>query len=469
MIFKLLLVLLLPILSGFFLINLFWRDKSSVFSDFLLKLSLSVGLGIGLSSCLYFVLLMFFNDFIRSFIFVESVLAVFLSVFLVYKVRKKNLNINLFFSSFKYRIYQIPLFLTFLASFILAIAFFLINSMNNPYGNWDGWAIWNMRARFIFRGGESFINTFSNLIDWSHPDYPILLPAFIARCWNFVGSETQIIPVLIQLLFTFFTVLLLFSSLSLLRSKVQGLLSGMILLSSLLFIAEGVTQCADIPISFFFLATIVLFYLQDRFVSEKYYFLLLAGVMSGLAIWTKNEGFLFLVCLIIARLLVCIPIKGYKVLFRELMWFTLGLMPVLLIVMYFKLQVAPANDIFSNLTYQSISDKLLDFSRYAQLTDIFKHKILEFSQGIVSPLLIIAYSIVIGIKIEKEDRLNILFSFLLFIFMLIGYTFIYIITPYNLSWHAETSLHRLILQLWPTFIFIYMMIITYPEYYFKKE
>jgi len=465
MIFKLLLALFLPILSGFLLVNLFWRDKSSVFSDFLLKLSLSVGSGIGLSSCLYYILLMFFNDFIRSFIFVESVLAVFLSVLLVYKVHKENLNINLFFSSFKYRIYQIPLFLTFLASSILAIAFFLINSINNPYGNWDGWAIWNMRARFIFRGGESFINTFSNLIDWSHPDYPILLPAFIARCWNFVGSETQIIPILIQLLFTFFTVLLLFSSLSLLRSKVQGLLSGMILLSSLLFIAEGVTQCADIPISFFFLATIVLFYLQDRFVSEKYNFLLLAGIMSGLAIWTKNEGFLFLICLITARLLVYIPGKGHRKVLQELMWYTLGLMPVLLIVIYFKLQVAPANDIFSSLTYQSIVDKLLDFSRYAQLTDIFKHKILEFSQGIVSPLLIIAYSIVIGIKIEKEDRLNILFSFLLFIFMLIGYTFIYIITPYNLSWHAETSLHRLILQLWPTFIFIYMMVITYPSKY----
>jgi len=41
--------------------------------------------------------------------------------------------------------------------------------------------------------------------------------------------------------------------------------------------------------------------------------------------------------------------------------------------------------------------------------------------------------------------------------MLIGYFFVYVITPQNLEWHLRTSLARLLLQLWPMTLFLFAL------------
>ncbi len=42
--------------------------------------------------------------------------------------------------------------------------------------------------------------------------------------------------------------------------------------------------------------------------------------------------------------------------------------------------------------------------------------------------------------------------------MLIGYFFVYVLTPLDLAYHLATSLNRLFLQLWPGVIFLFFMI-----------
>ena len=34
--------------------------------------------------------------------------------------------------------------------------------------------------------------------------------------------------------------------------------------------------------------------------------------------------------------------------------------------------------------------------------------------------------------------------------MLVGYAFVYLTTPQGLAWHLDASVHRLLMQLWPT-------------------
>ncbi|HEY3038658.1 MAG TPA: hypothetical protein VGJ66_07965, partial [Pyrinomonadaceae bacterium] len=63
---------------------------------------------------------------------------------------------------------------------VLAVADLVILAIKKPHGEWDAWAIWNMRARFIFRAGPFWRDAFSYVIDRSRPDYPILIPASIA-------------------------------------------------------------------------------------------------------------------------------------------------------------------------------------------------------------------------------------------------------------------------------------------------
>jgi hypothetical protein len=54
-------------------------------------------------------------------------------------------------------------------------------------------------------------------------------------------------------------------------------------------------------------------------------------------------------------------------------------------------------------------------------------------------------------------------------FMLGGYFMIYLITPLNLQWHIETSIWRLFLQLWPTIIFSFFLMVATPEELFLKK
>jgi len=40
---------------------------------------------------------------------------------------------------------------------------------------------------------------------------------------------------------------------------------------------------------------------------------------------------------------------------------------------------------------------------------------------------------------------------------------IYLVTPYELSWHLRYSSERLLFHLWPSFLFVYFMIVRTPE------
>jgi len=47
--------------------------------------------------------------------------------------------------------------------------------------------------------------------------------------------------------------------------------------------------------------------------------------------------------------------------------------------------------------------------------------------------------------------------------MVIGYYLVYIVTPHDLAWHLQYSLDRLLLQLWPSAIFVYFMMVRTIE------
>ena len=62
-------------------------------------------------------------------------------------------------------------------------------------GGWDAWAIWNLRAHFLYRDSAvAWRDAFTETLDWSHPDYPLLVPAFVARGWKSLGRESTCCP-----------------------------------------------------------------------------------------------------------------------------------------------------------------------------------------------------------------------------------------------------------------------------------
>ena len=89
----------------------------------------------------------------------------------------------------------------------------------------------------------------------------------------------------------------------------------------------------------------VLLCLHDRSQSGNFNFILLAGMTAGLAAWTKNEGILFLAAIIAARFVTVARPRGLRAYLRELRHFVIGLAPPLAVLIYFKVALAPPNDL----------------------------------------------------------------------------------------------------------------------------
>jgi hypothetical protein len=71
-----------------------------------------------------------------------------------------------------------------------------------PYGGWDGWAIWNLHARLMLRAGMEWPALLAEpAISWTHPDCPRLLPAAVARPWAWGGAESPAAAALISVAF----------------------------------------------------------------------------------------------------------------------------------------------------------------------------------------------------------------------------------------------------------------------------
>jgi len=339
-----------------------------------------------------------------------------------------------------------------------ALAIFVFISWRQPNGDWDGWAIWNMRARFIFRSGENWRDSFSPLIAWSHPDYPLLVPLSVVWLWTVIGRETTVAPMLIAAIFSVSTVALLSASIARLRGPTQGLLAGIAILGAPFFIQHGASQYADIPLGFFFLETIVLFALYEQSPGTSPWLLVMSGLTAGLSAWTKNEGLLFCLSVAVARLVAVIPRRGMRPALRETALFIAGLIIPLAMTFYLKIRLVPPGDLLSSQEPSMLMDHLMQPSRYALIMKTFLRTAIQGTRGAAGLPVLLIYFLLLGRKDGKaEPRLGARTASYSISLMLAGYFLVYLVDTYDLQWHLSTSIDRLFIQLWPTFLFWFFL------------
>ncbi|MEO6598188.1 MAG: glycosyltransferase family 39 protein, partial [Planctomycetota bacterium] len=269
------------------------------------------------------------------------------------------------------------------------------------------------------------------------------LPGFVVRTWLCLGEASTIAPVLAAFVFTFGIPGLLWASLRLLRGSRTGCLAAAVALGFQALVAAGPSQNADVPLAFFFLATVVLLALQDHFSRRDLRLVCLAGFAMGLAAWTKNEGLLFLLALPTARLLV-MRRRGLRAAVHEFAALALGAAPALVAVLGFKAALVPTNDLVEQVGSGRLADRVVDASRYLEILQSLGREL--WSLG---PVMGIAVLVCVVLWREGRIWLPIVVAEL----MLCGYCTIYLLTSHNLSWHLATSLPRLLLHLLPTFVF----------------
>ena len=312
-----------------------------------------------------------------------------------------------------------------------------------PHGGWDAWGIWNLRARFLFLAESDWRLAFSTIVDWSHPDYPLLLPGASARLWAYCGHATVLVPGLVSFVFTFASVVIVVAAVAMLVGTSAGLVAGLILVGCLDFVHQGAWQYADTVLAAFAALTMAFISLADR--SERRIHLLLAGLAAGLAAWTKNEGVLMLVVFVATRFSV--HLRRSRRAAMDLVAFLVGAVPALLALASFKLRLAPRNDLIAGLGLDAIIGRLT-FQRATIVVRSLAYEILHLGGGsVLVALLTIAIWKVRG---RVEGQVGWRTGWI--VIVLTGYALVFVATPYDLAWHLARATSRLLIQIWPSFL-----------------
>jgi 4-amino-4-deoxy-L-arabinose transferase-like glycosyltransferase len=267
-------------------------------------------------------------------------------------------------------------------------------------------------------------------------------------------------------LFTISLIGLLFVAIALLRSTGQASLSSLLLLTTPWIPFFATAQNAEIPLAYFYLAVGVLLILYNR--SPQPGYMALAGLMSGFAAWTKNEGVVFLLAVIITLVIIFGLRKQRKDFIKILISFLLGLLLPLAVIIYFKWQLAPANDITSNQSLSIIVSKILDPQRYWIIFRYFGDIIYRLGEWdnpvIIAGLLYLFLFWDLG----GQNRKGLWMATLVLVLTFAGYFSIYLITPHPLEWHLTYSVDRLVFHLFPMYLLIIFLATGTPEDLYEK-
>lgn len=297
--------------------------------------------------------------------------------------------------------------------FALIAAYFFLASLT-PHGQWDAFAIWNVRAKFIALGVDPF-----HYEGVAHPEYPILMPLIIAAGYQFTSIDSTIFPILFHGII-FIGILFIF-----LRNPLFLLLVGLVTLPYTTY------QFADVPLALtLLLATVAYMRRKD----------LLVGLALGVGLHVKNEGALIALAFMVAWVLI-----EHRIAWRALI--ALAVLAGILFV--FKAWVNIPNDVVGS---GGIMSRLLDLQRYPIIIGLMLYGTIQFGTGILAVLPALIY--LRGYK----PKLNV--ALLAIVFTYIGYFLIYVITPHDVYWHIDRSYDRLLIHLFPALVYA---LITHPR------
>ncbi len=93
---------------------------------------------------------------------------------------------------------------------------------------------------------------------------------------------------------------------------------------------------------------------------------------------------------------------------------------------------------------------------------------LQFGDWPVSLLAVLAiYALIVRFAPRTGSRQSIFTIGAIIVLQFLGYCAVFLLSPHDLEWHLRTSLGRLLLQIYPAGLFVYLLLVREPEEIFK--
>ena len=329
----------------------------------------------------------------------------------------------------------------------------------SPYGLPDATLIWNLKARFVIRGGEAWTGFVQ--VPWASPSHPLLVPASVARLWAYAGSELTAVPALLGFAVAAAIVAAVVGALD--PRRPRAWIAGTVLIAPWTFIQSIPAQTADLPFALYVVATLIVLLMSG---TSDTMVLVVAGLLGGLAAWTKNEGLVFLLAATAMMLWTrarprpaFAPLRGGLAAARRargggrsLGWWFAALAPALMTIACVKLALAPVPpEYLAETAAPSVFERLTDPAQHALVGGIFWDHWIRWGgpvAGGILPVATLASVLVASTRAGGSARPVLLVLAL----MLAAYVGIWIISPVETDWLVETTADRLLLQLWPSLV-----------------
>ena len=326
-----------------------------------------------------------------------------------------------------------------------AFTAFCVRSVKFPDGEWDAYGVWNVRARMMVRApGEPGI-VFSPAMAMSHPDYPLLLPGLVASGWE-VRDGTPLVPITVAALGFLACVGAVASGAGHVRGSSAARLGVLLLLASPLVAKIAAWQYADVWTGAFLALVVAWLAAGEREgPAGARGAVALAGACVSLTAWTKNEGWLYVVALL-AALAARPPASLPRS--TAISHFLLGAAPILGAALAFKAFLAPPNDLVDGAAKGAGLTPLFDPARWSVILAAFAREPFRTSHwNLVMPLVLLA--LLWPRRLGRAAASVMPACAIALVLAVAGYASVYALTPMPLEWHLSSSLHRVLLQLWP--------------------
>jgi len=412
-----------------------------------LFINLSFATGLGFSGILTYFTFLTFGQFNFWAISGANLTALIILAILFFKngLHQRNnveerSHLTLKFPIFDVLIYIFLIFLT-------CVVFYHANL--HPDGEWDAWAMWNLKTKFLLLSQTPWSDILHKLPWHSHPDYPLLLPFINVWASTFYKTYLHHVPLMTCFIFSISCAYLLYSGLNLYIPKRIAIIPTFFILSHPYYSFLATAQYADNIMAYFLLSSIITLTILFRI--KKSNIALLCGVLIGLMTFLKNEGIVMSGLLLFITSIYLFTDEKDKNKSIKLIGFLIGgFLITSLPTFIFKVFQAPANhDILPGISLQNLH--LFNFNRIRLIGLEIIEEIFDKRWVMLWPFIFVMIGLKFKSFFHKENKV---FSFFFIIYFCI-ITIVYITSTVNdISWWLEYSLRRIFLTVLPSILFL---------------